>query len=150
MHVVSAALVREARPEEFGAVCALLAQCGLPADDLAAADMADFFVADDGGRIAGTAALQRFGDDGLLRSLAVAAPWRGRGLGAALVEAAEQRARLQRLHSLWLLTTTAAAYFAARGWRPAPREAAPAVLRASSQFAFTCPSSAACMVKSLA
>jgi amino-acid N-acetyltransferase len=150
MQAASTALVCGARPEEFGMVCALLAQCGLPADDLAAAHAADFVVADEGGRIVGTAAVQRFGDDGLLRSVAVAAAWRGQGLGAALVEAVEQRARSQGLRALWLLTTTAAVYFAARGWRPVSREAAPAPVRASSQFAVTCPSSAACMVKPLA
>jgi amino-acid N-acetyltransferase len=149
MQATSAAPVVGARPEDFGAIVALLKQCGLPADDLSAAQTGDFVVAEEAGRIVGTAALQRFGDDGLLRSLAVAEPWRGRGLGAALVEAIEQRARSSRLHMLWLLTTTAAGYFAARGWRPASREAAPAPMRAASQFAAVCPASAVCMTRSL-
>lgn len=150
MQAATAALFRVARPEEFDTVCALLAQCGLPADDLAAAHVDDFVVAAEAGRIVGSAAVQRFGDDGLLRSVAVAASWRGQGLGAALVEAVEQRARSQGLRALWLLTTTAADYFAVHGWRQVSRESAPAPVRASSQFAVTCPSSAACMVKPLA
>lgn len=100
-----------------------------------------------GGGLAGCVALELHGRDALLRSLAVRPQRRAEGFGGRLVEAALRRARRRGVQRLWLLTTTADAYFAARGWRRVDRARAPARLRASSQFAGVCPASAVCMVR---
>ena len=48
-----------------------------------------------------------------------------------------------------LLTTTAASFFAKRGYRPLARDEAPAAVRATAEFRSICPASATCMGKSL-
>lgn len=135
-----------ARAADLPAVRRLLRRCGLPADLETAHGCV---VLRSGTGLAGCVALERYGRDGLLRSLAVRPQRRAEGLGGRLVEAVVRRARRSGVLRLWLLTTTADAYFAARGWKRVDRARAPARLRASSQFAGVCPASAVCMVRSL-
>jgi len=130
----------------------LLAEAGLPA--LAAPTSrldgpADVLVVREGGVLVGTIALETYGGDGLLRSLAVHPAQRGRRLGTGLVEALEAHARDLGLSSLALLTTTAAPFFAARGYREVDRAEVPPAVRAASEFCGVCPSSAACFLKRL-
>ena len=107
------------------------------------------FVAREGGAVVGTVAVETYGADGLLRSLAVAPGARGRGVGARLVEAAEAHARSAGLASLSLLTTTAAPFFSSRGYREVGRSDVPEAVRASSEFRGVCPPSAAAFLKTL-
>jgi len=67
------------------ALRAALSAAGLPLDG-AAEHLADFIIAERDRTIVGCAAVERYGDAGLLRSVAVAESERGHGLGAALVE----------------------------------------------------------------
>lgn len=131
---------------EREAAARLLATAGLPA----LGGPADVLVAlGEGGAVVGTVALETYGDDGLLRSLAVHPAHRGWGVGARLVAALEAHARDLGLDSLALLTTTAAPFFAARGYREVERAEVPKAVRASSEFRGVCPSSATCFVKRL-
>ena len=66
-----------------------------------------------------------------------------------LVQAAEQGGRVRGVKALWLLTTDASDYFAARGYAAADRACAPAALQGCAQFRSLCPSSAACLRKTL-
>jgi amino-acid N-acetyltransferase len=141
--------LRAADSDDHAAVLALLERCGLPTADLGPASLADFVIAEEGGQLVGTVGLERRGDDGLLRSLAVDPYWRGRGIATALVDAIEQLARVSGLRSLWLLTTTAPEYFSGRGFKPAARESAPQEIRDSSEFSTLCPAMAACLSKPL-
>jgi amino-acid N-acetyltransferase len=141
--------LRAADIDDHAAVIALLERCGLPTADVEPASLANFIVVEEGGQLVGTIGLERRGDDGLLRSLAVDPYWRGRGIATALVDAIEQLARASGLHSLWLLTTTAPEYFSARGFKPAARESAPQQIRDSSEFSTLCPAKAACFSKTL-
>ena len=109
----------------------------------------EFIVAVSGGQIVGCGALETFAGAALLRSLAVAAQHRGAGLGGDLYERLIARARALGLTRLFLLTTTAAAYFARRGFEPVDRATAPAPMTKSAQFASLCPSTAACMALAL-
>ena len=93
--------------------------------------------------------LEGYGAVALLRSLAVAPAWQGRGLGAALLAHAERAARQRGVQALYLLTTTAEAFFARRGYVRLPREAAPPILRQTAEFAALCPARAACLTKAL-
>lgn len=101
------------------------------------------------GQIVGCVALETFGGVALLRSLAVLEPRRGSGLGGALYEGILNHARYKGLSRLFLLTTTAAPFFARRGFRPVKRFEAPEAMARSEQFASLCPSTAMCMALSL-
>jgi amino-acid N-acetyltransferase len=143
------AVLRDAGAAHLAPVIALLRESGLPTADIDVAELRDFIVALDGGAVVGVVGLERHGEDGLLRSLAVAPGWRGHGLGHALVEAIEARAAKLGVRLLALLTQTAAAYFAARGYAPIPRAHAPAAVQSSAEFSTLCPASSTCMVKAL-
>jgi amino-acid N-acetyltransferase len=95
------------------------------------------------------AGIERHGHDGLLRSVATAPAVQGQGLASHLLQHAEQWARHQGMTSLYLLTTSAAPYFARHGYQPLVREQAPQAIRHSKQFAGLCPASATLMHKTL-
>jgi len=87
---------------------------------------------------------------GLLRSLVVDAPRRGSGLGHTLTFDRIRLAKEQGVDALWLLTTTAAPFFARLGFVTVERARVPPALQASHEFATACPSSATCMWLDLA
>jgi protein-tyrosine-phosphatase/N-acetylglutamate synthase-like GNAT family acetyltransferase len=130
-------------------VRALLEANGLPVLDLDRARLPDFIVARDGGQLVGCVAVERLGTEGLIRSLAVSEGRRGQGIGARLVEEAEALARRGGIGALYLLTTTAERFFAARGYQRLPRESAPASIGSTTEFTSVCPASAALMTKPL-
>ncbi|WP_082321819.1 arsenic resistance N-acetyltransferase ArsN2 [Variovorax paradoxus] len=127
----------------------LLRTCELPEIDLDLGHMGDFLVLRAGGSLVGCVGLERAGDAGLLRSLAVAHERRSAGLGDVLMRAIEARAVAAGVHRLFLLTTTAPNFFASRGYRPCSRVDAPDAIRALTEFTSICPASAACMSRSL-
>jgi amino-acid N-acetyltransferase len=136
------------RPDPV-AVRNLLAAAGLPTADLTAAPLADFWGCHEGTTLIGVVGLEVYGAVALLRSLAVAPDGQGRGLGSALLAHAERAARQRGVQALYLLTTTAEAFFVQRGYVRIPREAAPPILRQTAEFAALCPVSAACLTKAL-
>ena len=138
-----------ARPDP-ATVRALLAAAGLPVADLTAAHLDDFWGCGESPDLTGVVGLESYGTVALLRSLAVAPDWQGRGLGAALLAHAERTARQRGIAALYLLTTTAEAFFARRGYVRIPREAALPVLQQTAEFAALCPASAVCLTKALA
>ena len=91
--------------------------------------------------------LEQFQSAGLLRSLAVSPNYRGRGLAQELVRHVESFAASHGVESLFLLTTTAEAFFRKRGYCPASRLEAPQAIQATSQFSGLCPSSSAFLSK---
>jgi amino-acid N-acetyltransferase len=85
--------------------------------------------------VIGVAGVETYGRFGLLRSVAVAPPWRGRSVGEMLIRNRIDWARARRLDALYLLTTTAAGYFPKLGFTSVPRREVPAELRASTPTA---------------
>lgn len=140
---------RSATESDFPAVIALLTATGLPHADLDPASMQQFLVADFDQAALGVIGLERFGDDGLLRSLAVVPERRKSGIGGAFVDALERRAQDAGVRILYLLTTTAADFFTRRGYRIVPRAQAPAAIQATQEFSRLCPSQAVCLRKEL-
>jgi N-acetylglutamate synthase-like GNAT family acetyltransferase len=130
-------------------IAAQLEQEGLPNKDLAIRPGARFWVARTGDRLLGAIGLETYGSSGLLRSLVVVPEARSTGLGGRLVEALEQAAKSAGLHRLVLLTQTAEAFFAKRGYAVIDRASAPDEVRASTEFRTLCPASATCMSKTL-
>jgi amino-acid N-acetyltransferase len=141
--------LRQAAATDLAAVQALLAAASLPFEDIAP-QLPHFAVADEDGRIVGVAGIERYGAAGLLRSVCVAPDRQGRGLAGTLVELVEAWAMASGVEDLYLLTTTAEPYFAARGFTPIGRESVPEAIRATTEFSTLCPSSAVCMHRSLA
>jgi amino-acid N-acetyltransferase len=131
------------------AVKKLLSESGLPFEDITAQHLKNFFGCGSGSELKGLVGLEVYGDVALLRSLAVTAERRGWGLGSKLVEHAEGYAREKGVASLYLLTTTAEAFFLRRGYARIPREDAPAAIKGTKEFSGICPVSSAFMVKHL-
>lgn len=129
------------------ALRALLAQAGLPTADLSWRTR--LFGIHDVGRLVACVGLEPYGEVGLLRSLAVAPDYRGKGLGQALVRHAEHEARSAGIDTVCLLTTTAAGFFGARDYAVTDRADAPAAIRDTLQFSSLCPASSSFMCKRL-
>ncbi len=140
--------LRPASASDLPAVEALLAAAELPV--VGVADFIDrFVVVESDGTLVGVAGLEVHREDGILRSVAVAPSYRGHGLGRRLTEQVLDAARAAGLPRLYLLTTTAAAYFARHGFRRIERADASAVVQRSVEFREACPASAVAMVLEL-
>lgn len=133
--------LRAATPEDAETIRDLLERCRLPTSDLASSHP-EFVIACEGARIIGTGALERFGDVGLLRSVALERQWRGTGVGRLIVEELERRPRQAGVLELVLLTETAREFFAHRGYEVIDRGLAPESIRGSAEFRSLCPASA--------
>ncbi|ABX02763.1 MAG TPA: GNAT family N-acetyltransferase [Herpetosiphon sp.] len=123
----------------------LLSTVGLGNEGLATAQAYGWW---QDGKLQAGGALEIYGELGLLRSVAVRPDQQNQGLGAALLDALEQQARQLGLQTLYLLTTSAAKFFAAHGYQPIERAEADSRLHASVQWGSIC-SSATLMVKHL-
>ncbi|MBU8975882.1 GNAT family N-acetyltransferase [Lysobacter sp. MMG2] len=141
-------IVRPLAHDEEPRVRALLVEAALPVEDLDQSNV-HFMVAVDDDATIGAIGLEVFGPVGLLRSLVVRPEARGDGTGGRLVDALESFARTNRVSQLVLLTQTAAAFFAHRGYAVIDRAAAPAEVQRSAEFRSLCPASATCMIKVL-
>jgi len=71
------------------------------------------------------------------------------GLGRVLYDQIVADAKERGLTRLFLLTTTAAPFFARSGFKSVDRSEAPEAMTKSPQFASLCPSTAICMALSL-
>jgi protein-tyrosine-phosphatase/N-acetylglutamate synthase-like GNAT family acetyltransferase len=140
--------LRAAAPYDHDGVVALLGAAGLPLAGVPPA-LDGFLVAERGAELAGVAGLERYGDVGLLRSVAVSPAERGTGVGRALVERVLSDARKAGVGSVFLLTTTADRWFPRLGFSPVDRTALPDALGASEELRGACPASAVAMHRSL-
>ena len=140
--------LRRADEETLGYVEDLLMRNDLPAEDIRENPGA-FYVARTGDERVGAGGIEQYGADGLFRSVVVEEHARGEGVGTELCVALEAVAREAGVKRLYLLTTTAAGFFAGRGYAEIEREAAPDPIRDTTEFAALCPASAMCLRKSL-
>lgn len=145
MTATVAATPRRARRADLGPGRALLSAAGLPLagveehfDNFWTLEAADR-------RLAGIAGAERYGSNWLLRSLVVDPALRGQGFGSALLAAVLGEARRLGVQGIYLLTTDARDFFAARGFTAVPRAAAPAALQASEELRGACPDTATLM-----
>ena len=136
--------IRHAGCEGLPAVLQLLRECHLPTDDVSVI-IADFWIAHSDGDLVGIIALECFGQVGLLRSLAVTPRYRNRGAAQVLCHRVLEDARTRGVVDLYLLTTDADAYFDRHGFAVIDRDAAPAAIKSTQQFAELCPDSAIVM-----
>ncbi len=135
-------------PEPTPDLIAALEAAGLPTDDLHEPGRR-FFRFENGEGLIGFGGLEQAGPDVLIRSIVVSDSRRGGGHGGAILSWLEAEAAHQGAAGLYLLTTSAAAFFQRRGYSVALRSAAPPTIAASRQLSRLCPASAAFMFKDL-
>jgi protein-tyrosine-phosphatase/N-acetylglutamate synthase-like GNAT family acetyltransferase len=140
--------IHRGESSDVPAVLNLLQSAGLPTSDLASAQRLHLWVCR-AGSLQGAIALEHFGNEALLRSLAVAAKFRRQGLGRALVERLEHDARTDGIERLILLTETAEPFFRSLGYVKIERQSVSETRRQSAEFRSLRPASAVCMSKAL-
>ena len=126
------------------AIRAWLRAAGLPDEDFAD-HLDNFLVARREGVPVGAVGFERHGRAALLRSLVVAPGQRAAGLGGELVRRLHATARAAGVERFYLLTTTAEAFFAKRGFVRVAREEVPAAVAATPEFQNLCPAAAVCL-----
>jgi amino-acid N-acetyltransferase len=145
----AAGLARPATKRDLVSVRDLLVAADLPVDGLADGFGEAYAVIEAGGRVVGAAGVEVHGDFGLLRSVVVDPAYRGRGFGEVLTSDRLGWARRRRLKAVHLLTTTAPVFFERFGFQRVARDAAPASILESVEFATACPSTAVAMALGL-
>jgi N-acetylglutamate synthase-like GNAT family acetyltransferase len=131
-------LLRDTSASDWPAVEALLTANKLPTEG-AREHLSTYLLAVSNGEVVGCAGTELYGDIALLRSVAVGPALHRRGIGRLLVSGVIEEAARRRIHRLYLLTVTAAEYFARFGFEREPIDHTPAALRASAEFQGACP-----------
>jgi amino-acid N-acetyltransferase len=140
--------IERATPEDAEAILELLRANALPVDGVL--DHLDHaFVARSQGRVIGSVALEVYDAGALLRSVAVQATHRGRGVGQQLFAAALELAGTLEVPAVFLLTTSADGFFPRFAFTPISRGEVPPSVCASVEFRSACPSTATVMMKAL-
>jgi len=141
--------VRQADQHDTEAIRSLLNSQNLPTETIGTA-ATDFYVAVDQDAVVGTAGFEYYGDDLLLRSVAVPSALQRKHIGSQMVDGMIALARKKRMKRIVLLTETASRFFAGKGFTVVERSSiANDAMRQSSQFDGGCCSSASCMVLDL-
>jgi len=99
----------------------------------------------DSARLLGCAAVEVYGQAGLLRSVAVEVEHRGEGWGERLTKPALELARQRGVRDIYLLTTTAGHFFPRFGFTAIPRAELDPALNQSEELRGACPASALAM-----
>ena len=131
------------------AIETLLRESGLPTDDLALQDLSLFLIYARDGQLNAVGGLERCGKRALIRSVATATDWRGRGLAQRVVRELEQLARDSGFIELYLLTETAERFFERLDYEVCDRSKVPQPVRECRQFSSLCPDTATVMCKRL-
>ncbi|SEP25379.1 arsenic resistance N-acetyltransferase ArsN2 [Mucilaginibacter sp. OK283] len=129
-------------------VIALLAAEKLPTDDLPQT-LENFVIALQDEDVIGVAGLEIYDSYCLLRSVAVSAAYRGKGIASRLLDTIEKLAAARQLREIYLLTETAPEYFSKKEYQIITRAQVPAEVQQSTEFSHVCPQSAIVMKKTL-
>ena len=133
---------RDATAEDANALRSLLRSAGL-SDEGLLERLASTIVCDDhGGPLAATACLESVGGYGILRSVAVRADARAKGLGMLAVAAAARGAKALGIVNISLFTDEAETFFHRLGFRKMTRNELPEPVRSSRHAAMECAASA--------
>lgn len=149
MTSLSMPVLRQATPDDWGAVQNLLLASGLPVDDLCAEKLEGFLIADHDNMTVGLIGLEIIGTVGLLRSLVVEESARSTGLGGKLIGSLESAAEAAGIAELWLLTIDAERFFQRHNFEIVDRITAPDEIIQTDEFSGLCPDTAHLMRKTL-
>jgi amino-acid N-acetyltransferase len=136
---------RAATVKDWAAIERLLADAALPADG-AREHLRHFIVCEDGA-VRGCIGAEVYGNAALMRSFAVEAAQRGKGLGLQLAQRMIEKLERNDITTIALLTTTAESFFLPLGFEKVERDRVPAALHASEEFKGSCPASATAMLR---
>ena len=137
-----------AKNEDLPEILALLEDCRLPKEGLAA-HLSTTLVARKGKEIVGCSALELYQELALLRSVAVKPSLRNRGLALKLTRTALDLAKHHKVTNVYLLTESASTFFSKIGFIQIQRSDVPEKIQHSAEFATLCPKTATVMTKSL-
>ena len=140
--------LRRARDNTLPYLETLLEENGLPSQDVRTKRDC-FYIAHSGADPVGVGGFETYGTVGLLRSVVIEEAAQGQGFGTALCDSLEATASADGVETLYLLTTTAADFFANRGYAQIERTDAPDSIQQTTEFDHLCPTGATCMKKSL-
>jgi amino-acid N-acetyltransferase len=140
--------IHPAKMDDLPDILALLKAAALPVAGIEN-HIETTLVARDSERVLGCAAVEVYGQAGLLRSVAVEVEHRGEGWGERLTKAALELARKRGVRTVYLLTTTASHFFPRFGFTAIPRARLDTALEQSEELRGACPASALAMRASL-
>jgi arsenate reductase (thioredoxin) len=140
--------ISSAGNNDLVAIKKLLADNKLPIDDITG-DNIDLLIAKDKHIIIAVIGLEKYGEYGLLRSMATHISYRNQGIAEKLMNELFSLAAKKGIQEMYLLTETAEQYFEKRGFIKTKREDVPDHIRESSEFSSVCPASAAVMKKAV-
>ena len=132
-HIVGAVTLTPALPGDVPAILDLIRAVHLPPEGIEEM-IAYFWVAREGERLVGTVGLEVYDDLALLRSLAVTPARQHTGLGSALSETALAYLTTRQFRAVYLLTTTAEAFFARHDFYLLARDEVPTSVQQSVEF----------------
>ena len=131
--VVGAITITPALPGDVHTILDLVRAVQLPPEGIEET-IAYFWVAREAERIVGTVGVEVYDDLAFLRSLAVTPTHQRTGLGRALTETALAYLIARQFRAVYLLTTTAEAFFARHGFCLLARDEVPAGVQRSVEF----------------
>jgi amino-acid N-acetyltransferase len=135
--------IRPAMKGEVARISRFLEDNGLPTSGVDKC-VENFVIAEDkNGSWVGTAGLEVYGKNGLLRSVAVDGRFRGVGQGRALVATVLRSAQAKHIKTVYLLTDNAESYFVGLGFAVVDRKDVNEAVRASVEFGEMCASAVA-------
>lgn len=133
---------------EFNSIKKLLQSVGLPDSDLETSPV-HFFGIRKKNEIIATGALEIYGKNAVLRSVAIKQNFQKSGFGKQIVKFLEKKAAEQGVEKLFLLTTTSESFFVKLNFQSIKREMCPDEIKSNAQFKDICPSTASCLFKNL-
>jgi amino-acid N-acetyltransferase len=127
------------------AIRSLLESQKLPTETVGTT-MTEFYLAVENEAIVGVAGFEYYGEEALLRSVAVPTSLQKKQIGSHLVDWMLSLAKQKGVKRIVLLTETASKFFAKKGFRTVERSfIVNDVMKQSSQFSGGCCNSAVCM-----
>jgi amino-acid N-acetyltransferase len=136
---------RQAKERDIAAIRSLLESQKLPTETVGTT-LTEFYLAVENEAVVGIAGFEYYGEDVLLRSVAVPTSMQKKRIGSQFVEWMISLAKQKDVKRIVLLTETASKFFAKKGFMTMDRSAITnAAMTKSSQFGGECCSSAVCM-----
>jgi amino-acid N-acetyltransferase len=142
-------LYRQATERDTADIRSLLKSQKLPTETVGTTTT-EFYLAVENETIVGIAGFEHYGEDILLRSVAVPTSMQKKQIGSQLVDWMILLAKQKKVKKIVLLTETASKFFAKKGFIVVDRSSFKnEPMKKSSQFGSCCCSSAACMMLEL-